>query len=337
MKTNNNYYKYFFILIIVLSSLELIPFLYTLFFPNVNIGGTVLGSLHQSIRAKTPIGPISLISGFILICMFIYNSFSIKNSFYKSVAVIASLLLFITIGFYCSLSIFNLIIAPFCKIGPFIKDYNKDFPLAKPIEDKFTTIKEEYLKYSKKYLPDCIYKTNPGFSIDASNAKDRCWRNILLKKAGTIQSSMVEHFPTTISLLQDKQIHNAFFSILDSEVDIPPHTGYYKGYLRYHLGIIIPKSKNGDSPFIVCGGETYHWKEGEGVLFDDMYLHYVKNNTPHTRVVLYIDVIRNNLPPVINEINTMIISLIEYNPLLKVILKNQHVQKSLTESFMNMY
>ena len=260
-----------------------------------------------------------------------------KNSLYKVPAIIVSLLLLGTLGVYSSLSIFNMLLSPFCYNGPFIKDYMKEFPSAKPIEQKFTTIKEEYLKYSEKYLPDCIYKTNPTFSIDSSTTKDKCWRNIMLKKTGVIESSMVEHFPSTISLLQDKQIHNAFFSILDSEVDIPPHTGYYKGYLRYHLGIVIPKSENGETPFIVCGGETYHWKEGESVLFDDMYLHYVKNDTPHTRVVLYIDVIRNTMPPGIKQINETVISLMEYNPLLKILLKNQHVQKSLKENFMSMH
>jgi aspartyl/asparaginyl beta-hydroxylase (cupin superfamily) len=335
MKTKSKKTNYFFIIILVLASFDIIPLIYTFFFPSINIGATALGSLQQSLRASTPIGSISFTSIFILTCMLVYKSFMMKNSLYKLPAIIVSLLIFITLGFYASLTIFNIILSPFCKNGPFIKDYTKDFPLSKPIEEKFTTIKDEYTKYTKKYLPDCIYKTNPGFAIDSSSNKERCWRNIMLKKAGTIQSSMVEHFPTTISLLKDKQIHNAFFSILDSEVDIPPHDGYYKGYLRYHLGIIIPKNENGDTPFIVCGGETYHWKEGEGVLFDDMYLHYVKNKTPHTRVVLYLDVVRNNLPPVIHQINETVISLIEYNLLLKIMLKNQHLQKSLTETFMN--
>lgn len=335
MKTKSKNTNYFFIILLIFASFEVLPILYASLFPTVNIGGTTLGSLQQTLRVTTPIATISYISGFIITCMLLYKSFMMKNSLYKVPAIIVSLFIFGTLGFYGSLSIFNIILSPFCKNDPFIKDYSKDFPLSKPIEEKFTTIKDEYTKYTKKYIPDCIFKSNPGFAIDSSVNTEKCWRNIMLKKAGTIESSMVEHFPSTISLLQDKQIHNAFFSILDPEVDIPPHNGYYKGYLRYHLGIIIPKNENGETPFIVCGGETYHWKEGEGVLFDDMYLHYVKNNTPHTRVVLYLDVIRNNLPPVIREMNEAVVVLVENNPFLKFILKNQHLQKSLTETFMN--
>jgi aspartyl/asparaginyl beta-hydroxylase (cupin superfamily) len=149
-----------------------------------------------------------------------------------------------------------------------------------------------------------------------------------LKKYGKIVDGIVnDKFPTTINLLKDDQIHNAFFSILDPGVEIPPHTGYYKGYLRYHLGVKIP---NGDEKaYIVCGGEKYTWKEKEGVLFDDMYLHYVKNPTKKQRVVLYLDVKRKSDNKFVNFINDVCISLMENSPVLKMFLKNQHTQKEI--------
>jgi beta-hydroxylase len=132
--------------------------------------------------------------------------------------------------------------------------------------------------------------------------------------------------------LNEDQIHNAFFSILDPGVEIPPHFGYYKGYLRYHLGIVIPNNdtnKNDDKAYIICGGEKYVWKEKEGIVFDDMFLHYVKNPTNKTRVILYIDIKRIFDSTFLNFINNIGIHLIEGSILFKLFLKNQHVQKKI--------
>ena len=113
------------------------------------------------------------------------------------------------------------------------------------------------------------------------------------------------------------------FSILDPDVNIPPHYGYYKGYLRYHLGIIIPQEE-GKSPFIVCGGEKYYWKNGEGVMFDDMYLHYVENPTSKMRVVLFIDVLRKNVPKCIVPLYNFFNSYIENHIMIKKLVQVQH-------------
>jgi beta-hydroxylase len=143
---------------------------------------------------------------------------------------------------------------------------------------------------------------------------------------------MVQYFPNTIKLLKDQEIHNAFFSILDPGVEIPPHVGYYKGYLRYHMGVIIPNNdtvKTDDKAYIVCGGEKYIWKEGEGVVFDDLYLHYVKNPTNKGRVVLYIDIKRDFESNIVNKINDIGIFLIENSLLFNYFVKNQHSQNKI--------
>jgi beta-hydroxylase len=142
-----------------------------------------------------------------------------------------------------------------------------------------------------------VHRTVKGFQISIGD--DLCWRTLVLKKQNKLVNEKL--FPQTSSLLDDPLIHNAMFSILYANVNIPPHTGYYKGYLRYHLGIIIPKDEE-QRPFIICGDQKYYWNEGEGVLFDDMYLHYVENPTKYQRVVLYIDVLRTNVPEIIQPI-----------------------------------
>lgn len=82
----------------------------------------------------------------------------------------------------------------------------------------------------------------------------------------------------------------------------------------------------------MCGGEKYIWEEGKGVVFDDMYTHYVKNPTNNTRVVLYLDIKRKS-NSFVNKINNIGINLIENSLLANIFLKNQHQQNKI-EDFM---
>lgn len=116
------------------------------------------------------------------------------------------------------------------------------------------------------------------------------WRTLLLKAYGEWIEENCAQFPMTYQLLkQCDQVPTILFSILEPGVRIPPHNGQLKGILRYHLALKVPS--HGDC-FIKVGGEEYRWKEGEGFLFDDVFLHEVQNNTEEYRIVLFMDVKR---------------------------------------------
>lgn len=93
------------------------------------------------------------------------------------------------------------------------------------------------------------------------------------------------------------------FSLLDPGKSVPKHVGPYLGYLRYHLGIHVPKE---NPPEIRIADQSYVWKEGEGVLFDDSWPHEVINNASEPRVVLIVDIPRP-LPTVANLLNRAIL------------------------------
>lgn len=80
-------------------------------------------------------------------------------------------------------------------------------------------------------------------------------------------------------------IKNSGFSIMKPKCVIKPHTGMSKYVLRSHLGLQIPEGPCG----IRVDGETRHWREGEILLFDDMYLHDAWNDTSEQRVILLTD------------------------------------------------
>jgi beta-hydroxylase len=219
-----------------------------------------------------------------------------------------------------------------CNNKPIIdeKNMDKEFENNKQFEDKYNEIKREFDSYVEKKDIRCFRETNQLLNnIDTFDKKnDYCWRTLYLKMGGVIDEKMKKEFPETVKLLERDQIYNAFFSILDPKIDIKPHYGYYKGYLRYHLGLIIPE-ENGESPYLICGDEVYYWKEGKGVIFDDMFLHYVKNPTNKTRVVLYLDIKRNNLDPVTKKVVDLGNMLIDATPLTRLMINKQHKQSKL--------
>lgn len=82
----------------------------------------------------------------------------------------------------------------------------------------------------------------------------------------------------------------AFFSVLKPGAQIAPHRGAFKGYLRLHLGVVVPAQRER------CGlrmeGGVYNWEEGRSLIFDDTFMHDAFNMADTERVVLYVDFIR---------------------------------------------
>jgi beta-hydroxylase len=69
-----------------------------------------------------------------------------------------------------------------------------------------------------------------------------------------------------------------------------------------------------------CGievdGETYHWKNGESLIFDDTYQHRAWNQSDELRVVLFVDFLRP-MPRLPDLLNRAMISLVRQSPLVK--------------------
>ena len=316
------YILFFFVLI------ELIPYIITFLFPNVCWSCSTLGNLHQTLDAKYNLVYISWFSYTALVLYSMYVASQWKNAFLKYSSIVF-LLTLIYIPTLPITNIINMIMFMFYTNPPFLHYYHDLFPASIAIEKNATTIIDEFKKYTDVYHPECIRKTNPSFKIEISDKEENCWRALYLKKIGKIDQEMTEYFPITTSLLKDEQIHNAFFSILDTGVEIPPHIGYYKGYLRYHLGVVIPNGR--EKAYIVCGGKKYTWKETQGIVFDDLYLHHVKNPTNQQRVVLYLDIKRQSTSTLLTLLNNIGIYLIEHSFVLQTFLKNQHGQKKIKE------
>ncbi|MBX9790502.1 MAG: aspartyl/asparaginyl beta-hydroxylase domain-containing protein [Pirellulales bacterium] len=113
--------------------------------------------------------------------------------------------------------------------------------------------------------------------------------------------------PDTCAVLaRVPSLMQAFFSILDPGKSIPLHNGPYLGYLRYHLGLRVPKHA---PPTLWIADEPYTWREGEAVMFDDSWPHRVENHARELRGVLIIDILRPLplVPSLVNRLTTQVI------------------------------
>jgi beta-hydroxylase len=132
---------------------------------------------------------------------------------------------------------------------------------------------------------------------------DNGWKKFYIKWYGPIVDEAYKLCPITTKLIQQlPEVKLAMFSILEPGSKITPHAGPFKGCIRYHLGLNCPKDA-----YIKVDGNKYNWKNGEDVLFDDTFIHEVKNESNELRVILFCDVERKMRDSFSQKINKLVI------------------------------
>jgi beta-hydroxylase len=64
------------------------------------------------------------------------------------------------------------------------------------------------------------------------------------------------------------------------------------------------RTPNSDDCFIEVDGKRRSWRDGEAMVFDETFIHYDKNKTDVTRLILFCDVerpLRGRIPTAINR------------------------------------
>jgi beta-hydroxylase len=130
------------------------------------------------------------------------------------------------------------------------------------------------------------------------------WTRFHLKWYDEAHSSARELCPVTTGLLQRiPTVKAAMFAALPPGGRLVTHRDPFAGSLRYHLGLVTP---NADSCYISVDGERYSWRDGEGVIFDETYLHYAENQSDMMRIILFCDIERPLNNPVARWFNHFI-------------------------------
>lgn len=175
---------------------------------------------------------------------------------------------------------------------PVFHDIDATRPELREIDRNFPAIREELMAVlpNKREIPR-YHDIDPMQAyISAKGDPDKAWKIFYLYAMGDWPGTGRAACPKTAALLEKiPGLFQAFFSILEAGKSIPPHEGPYRGYLRYHLGLLVPKEA---PPALRIKDETYTWREGESILFDDSWNHEVINNCTEDRVVLIVDIRR---------------------------------------------
>ncbi len=155
------------------------------------------------------------------------------------------------------------------------------------------------------------------------------WKAFMLK-SGSFIAENCALAPKTAALLRPLgNVYNAFFSILEPRQYVSPHWGYYKGFVRYHLAVVIPGDNaerkcwlrvNTDradnarrDKALIERGPKHYWRNGRGVIFDDTNLHDAANESDEVRVVLWLDVARK-MTPALDLYNRALLRAVYYEP-----------------------
>lgn len=156
------------------------------------------------------------------------------------------------------------------------------------LRDNWETIREEALHLFAQGQIKAADKYNDwGFNSFFRTG----WKRFYLKWYEEALPSAVANCPKTVALVNSiPTVKGAMFANLPPGGKLVQHRDPYAGSLRYHLGLVVPKSAGECRIFI--DGQPYSWRDGEDLLFDETYLHYAENTTSDERIILFCDVER---------------------------------------------
>jgi len=214
------------------------------------------------------------------------------------------------------------------RLPPFVETPLDDYPELRALEAGYADVRSE-CEQLLAFRPRLTDMAALGGQYTERGIHTIQWKVFMLKSGSFIEENCALA-PKTAALLRPiGSVYNAFFSILEPRQYVSPHWGYYKGFVRYHLGVVIPDDNadrrcwlrvNPDpadnarkDKAMIERGPKYHWRNGRGVVFDDTYLHDAANESDQVRVVLWLDVARK-LPRMLAAYNRALLSVMYYEP-----------------------
>ncbi len=226
------------------------------------------------------------------------------------IILIIIIIVFLNINGYLLLGLINLILPSSTEF------YSTDLDWAKKLRNSTGVILKEYKQYSgklKRFKEIDEYQT----IIDTGSIP---W-DILMLRVYNKDTNKIIHFPKTFQLIKDiPGCSLAMFSVLPPGKKLDPHYGVYKGILRYHLGLIIPKNK--EDCTIMVNGKKKYWERGKDLMFDDTFIHSVNNNTDETRVILFLDIQKQFNNIFLDTLNSIILYFSQFNGTVNEIVNN---------------
>jgi aspartyl/asparaginyl beta-hydroxylase (cupin superfamily) len=123
--------------------------------------------------------------------------------------------------------------------------------------------------------------------------RSRSWSAYFLWNQGAVNAGHIARCPVTARVLEaaplrpriEARAPTAFFSILDANTRIPPHTGVTNTRLTVHLPLLVPPGCG-----FRVGATTREWLPGKAWVFDDTIEHEAWNSSDTPRAILIFDI-----------------------------------------------
>lgn len=162
-----------------------------------------------------------------------------------------------------------------------------EFPELARLQENWQVIRDEAENLlALKKIKAAEQHDDAGFNSFFKNG----WKRFYLKWYDASHPSAERLCPRTYALLQSiPTVKAAMFAELPPGGKLNPHRDPFAGSMRYHLGLSTP---NDDRCFIDVDGERHSWRDGQGVVFDETYIHWAFNGSDRDRVILFCDVER---------------------------------------------
>ena len=167
-----------------------------------------------------------------------------------------------------------------------------EFPELDLLRQNWQTIRDEGLELVRQNYFDATKRPGTAGYYDVGfRSVLQVWLEPLLHQLVRVHPSFRKRLcPRTVEILKSvPAIHGAMFAYLPRRSQLTRHADPIAVSLRYHLGLATP---NSDACFINVDGRNQSWRDGEVIMFDETYLHYVRNDTDSDRLILMCDVKR---------------------------------------------
>jgi beta-hydroxylase len=163
----------------------------------------------------------------------------------------------------------------------------EQFPELQKLRDNWETIRDEAVKlFDEGFIRAAAKNNDWGFYSFFKSG----WKRFYLKWYDDFLPSARTLCPKTVELLNSiPTVHGAMFAMLPPGGKLGAHRDPFAGSLRYHLGLVTP---NSDKCRILVDGVECVWRDGEGFVFDETFIHRAENNTDVSRIILFCDVER---------------------------------------------
>lgn len=167
-----------------------------------------------------------------------------------------------------------------------------EFPELAHIQAHWQEIRDEARALMEKGFFDATTRRDSAayYDIGFRTFYKYGWSKFYLKWYGYTHNSAMTHCPKTTQVLsQVPNVNGAMLTLLPPGSKLTRHSDPIGCSFRYHLGLLTPNSEH---CFINIDGQQYAWMDGDALLFDETYLHFVNNNTDQPRLILMCDVER---------------------------------------------